>query len=410
MTPREPCVFTPKFSPKSLLPTSSSCNETHCKMKDKSPASKQEGSNTDKQPERLNGQQPGLDEDIIGDAITQLEINDDTKMSFSSSQTCGTSQHTVQAIYQGQQNYIRNGENTKKQIQRQVQHAHEVHDQEQRTEIGDISETKWRQEEREGQHDQQIRGEPQACLFVASLAASRTDIQLVESVTEHFKKWGPLLNVKHVEHAQKAILEAQNTIIDGRHIRIEQARVNRTLFVLKFKSTMTEQACIRISQDLIPVLEQYGPIEDVSIFHDLGSLSNRRYAFAKFAYRDDAIRAYMSLRSNSKWTVEWAPNLSCQNQIEKESVFIGQLNPDLVTETALRERFQAYGNIQHIHLVKRNRPGTNKPTAFAFIEFDDENSAKEAIESENAGTEHESGQETVGPGSIPSNAARFAEA
>ncbi|KAF9361295.1 hypothetical protein BGX26_004480 [Mortierella sp. AD094] len=189
------------------------------------------------------------------------------------------------------------------------------------------------------------------------------------------------------------MLEAQNTIIDGRHIRIEQARVNRTLFVLRFRRTMTEQACPIVvnqlnitSQDLISMLEQYGPVEDVSIFHDLGSLSNKRYAFAKFAYRDDAIRAYMSLRSNSKWTVEWAPNLSCQNQIEKESVFIGQLNPDLVTETALRERFQVYGNIQHIHLVKRNRPGTNRPTAFAFIEFDDEHSAKEAIEGENETT------------------------
>ncbi|KAG0007743.1 hypothetical protein BGZ80_004301 [Entomortierella chlamydospora] len=93
-------------------------------MEDKSPASKREGSNTDKQPKCLNGQQPGLDEDTIGGAITRLEINGDTKMSFSSSQNCGTSQHTVQAIYQSQQNHIRNGENTKKQIQRQVQSAH----------------------------------------------------------------------------------------------------------------------------------------------------------------------------------------------------------------------------------------------------------------------------------------------
>ncbi|KAF9209592.1 hypothetical protein BGZ49_003079 [Haplosporangium sp. Z 27] len=176
-----------------------------------------------------------------------------------------------------------------------------------------------------------------------------------------------------------SMLEAQNTIIDGRHIRIEQARVNRTLFVLRFGRAMTEQ-------DLISFLEQYGPVEDVSIFHDIGPFRNKRYAFAKFAYRDDAIRAYMSLRNNSKWTVEWAQNLSCQNQIEKESVFIGQLNPDLVTEVALRERFQVYGNIKHINLIKRDRPGVYKPSAFAFIEFDNENSAREAIESENDNT------------------------
>ncbi|KAF9115951.1 hypothetical protein BGX27_005643 [Mortierella sp. AM989] len=165
-----------------------------------------------------------------------------------------------------------------------------------------------------------------------SLAASRTDFQLVESVTEHFKKWGPLLNVK-----------------------VLKDWMQRPYSFVQFEA------------------------------RDDGT-GNRRYAFAKFAYRDDAIRAYMSLRSNSRWTVEWAPNLSCQDQIEKESVFIGQLNPDLVTEAALRNRFKVYGDIQHIHLVKRNKPGTNRPTAFAFIEFDDENSAKEAIEQENNST------------------------
>ncbi|KAF9365002.1 hypothetical protein BGX34_011761 [Mortierella sp. NVP85] len=248
------------------------------------------------------------------------------------------------------------------------------------------------EEEEVEQRESKTRGEPQACLFVASLAASRTDTQLMESVTEHFKKWGRLLNVKvlkdwmqrpysfvqfeRIEDAQRAMAEAQNTVIDGRHIRIEPARVNRTLFILRFGRNTTEQ-------DITQVLEQYGPIEDVSIFHDLGPARSKRYAFAKFSYRDDAIRAYMALRGSSKWTVEWAPNLSSQSQIEKESVFVGQLNPDLATEAALRDRFQGYGNIQHVHLVKRHNPVTNRPTAFAFVEFDNEHSARRAIEHAN---------------------------
>jgi RNA recognition motif-containing protein len=45
---------------------------------------------------------------------------------------------------------------------------------------------------------------------------------------------------------------------------------------------------------LIDALEQYGPVEDVSIFHDPRPTSRtKRYAFAKFAYRDDAIKAYV---------------------------------------------------------------------------------------------------------------------
>ncbi|KAH7047186.1 hypothetical protein BKA57DRAFT_493816 [Linnemannia elongata] len=241
--------------------------------------------------------------------------------------------------------------------------------------------------------EDRIRGEPQACLFVASLAATQTDAQLVQSVTEHFQKWGTLMNVKvlkdwmqrpysfvqfeNVEDAQRAMVEAQNTIVDGRHIRIEQARVNRTLFIHRFSRGTTEQ-------DLIDTLEQYGPVEDVSIFHDPRPTSrHKRYAFAKFAYRDDAIKAYIALRANSHWTVEWAPNLSSQNQIEKESVFVGQLNPDLATEDLLHERFQDYGNIKNIHLVKRNKMGAGRTTAFAFIEFDCEKAARRAIDREN---------------------------
>ncbi|KAF9903072.1 hypothetical protein EC991_004246 [Linnemannia zychae] len=255
-------------------------------------------------------------------------------------------------------------------------------------------ETEGSDDEASTTQEEKPKGDPQACLFVASLAATRTDVQLVESVTEHFQKWGVLMNVKvlkdwmqrpysfvqfgNVEDAQRAMIEAQNTIVDGRHIRIEQARVNRTLFILRFTRSTTEQ-------ELIDTLEQYGPVEDVSIFHDPRPTSkHKRYAFTKFAYRDDAIKAYVALRASSQWTVEWAPNLSNQNQIEKESVFVGQLNPDMVTEAALHDRFKDYGAIKNIHLVKRNNKlGVGRTTAFAFIEYDSEQAARRAIDHEN---------------------------
>jgi len=52
--------------------------------------------------------------------------------------------------------------------------------------------------------------------------------------------------MQNIEDAQRAMIEAQNTIVDGRHIRIEQARVNRTLFILRFSRTTTEQVINRI--------------------------------------------------------------------------------------------------------------------------------------------------------------------
>ncbi|ODQ50537.1 RNA-binding domain-containing protein, partial [Saitoella complicata NRRL Y-17804] len=91
------------------------------------------------------------------------------------------------------------------------------------------------------------RPKPSACLFVASLAASRTDEQLLASVSAHFAKWGPPLHVKVLkdplqrpyafvqfsndEEATRAMTEAHNTVVDGRHIRVEKARVNRTIWI-----------------------------------------------------------------------------------------------------------------------------------------------------------------------------------
>lgn len=61
---------------------------------------------------------------------------------------------------------------------------------------------------------------------------------------------------------------------------------------------------------------------------------------------------------------------------------MGQLNPDQATEALLHERFQDYGNIKNIHLVKRNKMDAGRTTAFAFIEFDSEQAARRAIDHE----------------------------
>ncbi|KAF9335476.1 hypothetical protein BG006_011405 [Podila minutissima] len=239
------------------------------------------------------------------------------------------------------------------------------------------------------------RGEPQACLFVASLCSTRTESELVDSVTKHFSKWGPLLNVKvlkdwagrpysfvqfvHVPHAQRAMAEAQNSVVDGRHIRIEQARVHRTLYILRIARSTSQE-------EISDVLKEYGPLEEVSIYYDPGPPRSRRYAFARFAYREDAIRAYMCLRGASKWIIEWAPNVPNPHHfdhVDKESIFVGQLDPDTVTEEALYERFSKYGDIMNLNLIKKKKPSMTQFSAFAFIEYDSEQSSTNAIANEN---------------------------
>ncbi|QSL67001.1 hypothetical protein MERGE_001388 [Pneumocystis wakefieldiae] len=238
------------------------------------------------------------------------------------------------------------------------------------------------------------RGRPAACL----LSSSRTDEQLCVSVTNHFRKWGNLLNVKvlkdwmqrpysfvqfeNFEDAKRALREAHNTVIDGRHIRVEKARVNRTLYISRVGQALEEQ-------DVKNLLEPYGEIEDIVIPSSSSHMLRNnvgKCCFARFAFRDDAIQAFSNLRRNGNWIVEWAQNLD-QNTlqmpmipIDKTSVFVGQLNPSLVTRESLLNRFRKYGEIVDCSLV--NKPNSNR-TAFAFLQFESASSASAAVENEN---------------------------
>ncbi|EMR08203.1 hypothetical protein PNEG_03373 [Pneumocystis murina B123] len=242
------------------------------------------------------------------------------------------------------------------------------------------------------------RGRPAACLFVASLSSSRTDEELCASVTNHFRKWGNLLNVKvlkdwmqrpysfvqfeNFEDAKRALREAHNTVIDGRHIRVEKARVNRTLYISRIGQSLEEQ-------DVKNLLEPYGEIEDIVIPSSSNQMLRNdmgKCCFARFAFRDDAIQAFSNLRRNGNWIVEWAQNLDQNTSqipmipIDKTSVFVGQLNPSLVTRESLLNRFKKYGEIVDCSLV--NKPNSNR-TAFAFLQFESATSASAAVENEN---------------------------
>lgn len=118
----------------------------------------------------------------------------------------------------------------------------------------------------------------------------KTDVQLKErfasfsrlsnmmgSVTHMFEEYGDLLDVKvlrdwqgrpfafcqyhTVIDAKHALVEAHDRILDGRHVRVEQARVNRTLFFAKYDKSLPDQV-------VHSILEEYGPIEDVSLLQN----------------------------------------------------------------------------------------------------------------------------------------------
>ncbi|RIA85788.1 hypothetical protein C1645_741312 [Glomus cerebriforme] len=243
------------------------------------------------------------------------------------------------------------------------------------------------------------RGLPAGCLFVASLPSIKSDGELHKSVWNHFSRWGILLNVKvlkdwlfrpysfvqfeNVCDARRALVEAHNTVIEGRHIRVEQARVNRTLFIGRLNRSMSEE-------DIRKLLEPYGATEDIHLLRTYSTGKSKGCAFVKFCYRDDAIRAYMNLRQNtSNYVIEWAANLEKAvpgpEDIDKRSIFVGQLNQVEVTKESLVEKFGCYGRIREVQYIVRKFFRTIGPprSAFAFIYYNDEEASRKAIEAEN---------------------------
>lgn len=261
-------------------------------------------------------------------------------------------------------------------------------------------------------NDRVVRGRPSSCVFVASLCSSKTDDELCLSVTNEFSKWGKLATVKVLrdllnrpyafvqytndEDAKLAISKGHNSVLDGRNLRCEAAKVNRTIFVA-FKYLKNEKV-------VNEAFGKYGEIEQIAACDEFGNYKNKmklesessRFWFCKYAFRDDAIKAFANLSENPSLLVQWAqniddnPNDTSRNseystkktladgkqKFDKFSVFVGQLK-STTTEKELVDRFKKHGNVVECTLLK-------KPTnTFGFIKFESESSAASAVEVEN---------------------------
>ena len=126
-------------------------------------------------------------------------------------------------------------------------------------------------------------------------------------------------------------------------------------------------------------------------------MRSKHFRYAQFKSSSTRLNI-QALKTKYRWVVEWTSNFERQNtNIDETSVFIGQLNPQEVTEDLLLDKFGQYGEIEEINLIKRNRPpgarkcrhfifsersfSVSRP-AFAFIKFVEATAAKKAVESE----------------------------
>lgn len=238
------------------------------------------------------------------------------------------------------------------------------------------------------------KGKPSACVFVASLRASKTDDELCRSVTKLFNNFGELVSVKVLrdpsnrpyafaqysndDDCKRAIELGHGTELEGRKLRCEAAKVNRTLFV-------SVAPPMRL-QYLKTSVAKFGEIEllfgstlEGDVIHVPQNGTSLSW-FVKFSYRDDAIRAFASLSDNLQFHVEWAQNIddinSFSSNIDRTSIYIGLLGP-AITERDITNHFSIHGEIEEVSVINR------LSSSFAFVTYTTEEAAASAVERDN---------------------------
>jgi RNA recognition motif-containing protein len=146
------------------------------------------------------------------------------------------------------------------------------------------------------------------------------------------------------------------------------------------------------------MVEEYGPVESVTIIKNHQTNQSKGCGFVKFIYREDAIEAFVGLKTRQrKWVVEWATSTNDPDLlgVDKLNIFIGGLNPHLIGKQVLEEKFMQYGEIESLTLINKfidqpfgetDENPSHQRSAFAFIRYRDEAHSATAIEKEN-GTE-----------------------
>ena len=114
-------------------------------------------------------------------------------------------------------------------------------------------------------------------------------------------------------------------------------------------------------QQLRETAEAYGPVDNVALIKNHQTNKSKGCGFVKFVYREDATNAFLGLKNTQRrWVIEWATSSNDPESlgIDRTNIFVGGLNPLLITKELLQERFGKYGSIESITLI-------NKDTGYA---------------------------------------------
>ncbi|EPZ33308.1 hypothetical protein O9G_001720 [Rozella allomycis CSF55] len=283
---------------------------------------------------------------------------------------------------------------------------------------------------------------PDACLFIANLPQKLSNEELSERLNELFQGFG-VLSIKasrdkrgrpfgflqfqsfdqDVEDAYQASIYGSGMEMENRRLRVEKARCVRTLLVLN--SSMSAESFKNYARS-------FGKIEFCqSIWtlphHVSGIQEPVQITCVQYRNRNEAIIAFRTFKTNNQdWEIQWVPNHFVKDpsswikqdlfrkidiqrrgrsknylatkRIDTEiffeenledayktlpnQVFIGRLNPDLVNEQNIRDKFGLYGEIEQIEIINRKKQFGMPLDAFSFVTYKNNEAAQNAVENE----------------------------
>lgn len=181
-----------------------------------------------------------------------------------------------------------------------------------------------------------------------------------------------LASFQDVEAAEES-LTAEH-FLDGRRLRVERAKVNRTLFLAKLNVLLTPPELRRIA-------ELYGEVESVTIIKHHPTNKSKGCGFVKYRYREDASDAFTGLKNtHKKWVVEWATSSNDPELlgVAPNLVYIGGLPTDLTTEAVLKSHFSRYGSIFDISVVHPSPTSTIRNSSPALDALEEATSSSTA--------------------------------
>ncbi|KAI9848513.1 MAG: hypothetical protein M1837_007182 [Sclerophora amabilis] len=255
---------------------------------------------------------------------------------------------------------------------------------------------------------------PKACVFVANLSSTETDIELTHAVSTVFGRFGRVwvkirrdnagmpyafCQYANEREARVAIAEGRQQMINGRPCRTEPAKVNRSVYMSRLAGGAISEAEAR------EALQNFGPIESLwwPTPTEKAMYQLPEGIWIKFGYFQDCRDVQTAFRGNETFRVEQPSILESHRSVTRDanyqfrprfqqpgfrreadgrSLFIGNLPP-----TANRERisqiFRPYGQIRFVDVITKRSPQGKGFRHFAFIGFTSHEDSVRAIQGQN---------------------------